>query len=339
MQKSYLDQSFDAFNISTTSVLMHNFQGSSKSRSDEEPSTKRQRLLCRTKKIELSEDEVNSSQLLLQQHQTLPTTSSGKFSTVSVSNVSNIDLRNMVTNSLPLETKSPQVNMLQNNESQLFSPGMRRNSNSQISFSTVEIFYFERAQGFSTIPSHGDIALGMGEKHYLQQNFSLSDFNSSQAKRKQSSPRRNPPRGPSKFRIQAEKKSTQNSQESIENCQLETINEMEEPTEAVSVTPFVTTPMDDEPRVENEKKPANKNVDDNSSSSSESEVEDECCEEDEVFHDVNLLQPLSNKNRKLLLKEAGVRINQNEKFECRNIRRSRLTCGCSCEDGICLPET
>uniref|UniRef100_A0A914EJS2 Cysteine/serine-rich nuclear protein N-terminal domain-containing protein n=1 Tax=Acrobeloides nanus TaxID=290746 RepID=A0A914EJS2_9BILA len=120
---------------------------------------------------------------------------------------------------------------------------------------------------------------------------------------------------------------------------LETINEMEEPTEAVSVTPFITTSMDDEPRVENEKKPANKNVDDNSSSSSESEVEDECCEEDEVFHDVNLLQPLSNKNRKLLLKEAGVRINQNEKFECRNIRRSRLTCGCSCEDGICLPET
>jgi hypothetical protein len=93
---------------------MHNFQGSSKSSTNEEPSAKRQRLLCRTKKIELSEDEVNSSQMLLQQHQTLPTTSSGKFSTVSVSNVSNIDLRNMVTNSLPLETKSPRVNMLQN---------------------------------------------------------------------------------------------------------------------------------------------------------------------------------------------------------------------------------
>jgi len=73
---------------------------------DEEPSAKKQRLLCRSKKVELSEDEINSGLMLPQQisyQSTQPTSPKKKISTVSVSNVSNIDLRKMVTKSLSLE--------------------------------------------------------------------------------------------------------------------------------------------------------------------------------------------------------------------------------------------
>lgn len=51
------------------------------------------------------------------------------------------------------------------------------------------------------------------------------------------------------------------------------------------------------------------------------------------------LQPVSPKQRRALLKAAGVRkIDPNEKIDCRNIRNSREICGCSCRD-YCNPET
>lgn len=69
---------------------------------DEEPSAKKQRLLSRSKNIELSEDEVNAHQALQNDG---PTTSRVERteSTVSISSVSNIDLKAMVTKSLTLE--------------------------------------------------------------------------------------------------------------------------------------------------------------------------------------------------------------------------------------------
>lgn len=57
----------------------------------------------------------------------------------------------------------------------------------KIGFGDVDVYYFERAQGFSTIPTHGDIALGnlfrkngiflgMKEKHYQHKNFKISEL-------------------------------------------------------------------------------------------------------------------------------------------------------------------
>lgn len=51
------------------------------------------------------------------------------------------------------------------------------------------------------------------------------------------------------------------------------------------------------------------------------------------------LQPVSQKQRRALLKAAGIRdIAPFEKDECRDIRASREICGCSCRD-YCDPES
>lgn len=51
------------------------------------------------------------------------------------------------------------------------------------------------------------------------------------------------------------------------------------------------------------------------------------------------LQPVSPKQRRALLKAAGIRkIDPSEKAECRDIRNSREICGCTCRD-FCDPET
>uniref|UniRef100_A0A1A9W5F8 CSRNP_N domain-containing protein n=1 Tax=Glossina brevipalpis TaxID=37001 RepID=A0A1A9W5F8_9MUSC len=51
------------------------------------------------------------------------------------------------------------------------------------------------------------------------------------------------------------------------------------------------------------------------------------------------LQPVSPKQRRALLKAAGIRkIDASEKADCRDIRNSREVCGCTCRD-FCDPET
>ncbi|XP_032595207.1 LOW QUALITY PROTEIN: uncharacterized protein LOC6566605 [Drosophila grimshawi] len=51
------------------------------------------------------------------------------------------------------------------------------------------------------------------------------------------------------------------------------------------------------------------------------------------------LQPVTPKQRRVLLKAAGVRkIDASEKIDCRDIRNSREVCGCSCRE-FCDPET
>lgn len=51
------------------------------------------------------------------------------------------------------------------------------------------------------------------------------------------------------------------------------------------------------------------------------------------------LQPVSPKQRRTILKAAGIRkIDPSEKAECRDIRNSREVCGCSCRE-FCDPET
>lgn len=54
---------------------------------------------------------------------------------------------------------------------------------------------------------------------------------------------------------------------------------------------------------------------------------------------LNLLQPVPTRQRRALLRAAGVRkIDSVEKDECRDIRSSREFCGCGCK-GYCDPDT
>ncbi|ALC40155.1 Axud1 [Drosophila busckii] len=80
----------------------------------------------------------------------------------------------------------------------------------------------------------------------------------------------------------------------------------------------------------------------NSSDDSEESEEDylsECSGSDADDGSNGFLQPVTPKQRRALLKAAGVRkIDANEKRDCRDIRNSREVCGCSCRE-FCDPET
>lgn len=79
-----------------------------------------------------------------------------------------------------------------------------------------------------------------------------------------------------------------------------------------------------------------------SSSSDESKSEDEISENSLSEGDseaYGFLQPVTARQRRALLKAAGVRkIDTTEKDECRQLRTSREVCGCKCR-GYCDPDT
>lgn len=50
------------------------------------------------------------------------------------------------------------------------------------------------------------------------------------------------------------------------------------------------------------------------------------------------LQPLRGRDRRQMLKSAGVRVDRSERNECQTIRQSRQTCGCTCVDE-CRPDS
>jgi len=75
------------------------------------------------------------------------------------------------------------------------------------------------------------------------------------------------------------------------------------------------------------------------SSSSESDTDDQNTESELDPESFFFLQPVPTRQRRALLRAAGVRkIDSLEKDECRDIRTSREFCGCSCK-GFCDPDT
>lgn len=83
------------------------------------------------------------------------------------------------------------------------------------------------------------------------------------------------------------------------------------------------------------------NLHPNGSSSEDSDSEEEPCDNSgsEMDSESNGFLPVPPRQRRALLKAAGVRkIDINEKEECRVIRTSRQFCGCNCVN-YCDPET
>ena len=61
--------------------------------------------------------------------------------------------------------------------------------------------------------------------------------------------------------------------------------------------------------------------------------------EDREEGEVNLLLPVDSKERRTVLREAGIEdIDPTEKEACKQLRLSRQLCGCSCIDA-CVPAT
>lgn len=150
-----------------------------------------------------------------------------------------------------------------------------------ITFDSVTVFYFPRAQGFTCVPSQGGSTLGMATQHSFSKKFSLAEHAVEQR------------------RIHRQLLQQLRSERSMTRSTTETSSEESD--------------SEDDP-----------------SDASESEID---------LDNYYFLQPVPTRQRRALLRAAGVRkIEAVEKDECRDIRTSREFCGCGCK-GYCDPDT
>lgn len=186
-----------------------------------------------------------------------------------------------------------------------------------IQFTDVTVFYFPRIQGFTCVPSQGGCTLGMTAKHIDEKSFSLNEHIAEQKRLHRQQMLERSPRPPSSL-------STSSLSAILPNPALMPTNQLTVPTSTITTA---TTSTDDRSRSSTEESDSEEDIlSDNSSSELDTET-------------IGFLQPVSQKQRRALLKAAGVReIVSSEKNECRDIRASREFCGCSCRD-YCDPET
>lgn len=182
-----------------------------------------------------------------------------------------------------------------------------------IQFTDVTVFYFPRIQGFTCVPSQGGCTLGMTSKHIDQKSFSLNEHLTEQKRLYRQRMLERSPRPPSSL-------GTNSLNVLSPNPPLVATHQL------VASTASTSTTGDDRSR----------------SSTEESDSEEELLSDNsssELDTETGFLIPVSQKQRRALLKAAGVReIASSEKNECRDIRASREFCGCSCRD-YCDPET
>lgn len=147
-----------------------------------------------------------------------------------------------------------------------------------ITFTDVNVFYFQRMQGFMCVPSQGGCTLGMAATHMHHTRFAtLAEYAAEQ-------------RRAHRHKLQEQKR----------------------------LIGLAASSSDDS------------DSDDEASAHSGSDSETDT---------TAFLQPVSPRQRRVLLKAAGVRkIDASEKDECKYIRGSREECGCSCRE-FCDPET
>lgn len=151
-----------------------------------------------------------------------------------------------------------------------------------ITFDSVTVFYFPRAQGFTCVPSQGGSTLGMGAQHSYSKKFSIAEHALEQRR--------------------------------IHRQLLQQLRSERQVTTGAGM----------------------------GSSSDDSDSEEEPSDVSESELDLDnyyFLQPVPTRQRRALLRAAGVRkIDSMEKDECRDIRTSREFCGCGCK-GYCDPDT
>lgn len=200
-----------------------------------------------------------------------------------------------------------------------------------IQFSNVTVYYFPRIQGFTCIPSQGGCTLGMGPRHYDQKSFTLSEHSAEQKRLHRLKLVEQKPRSLAALAMLAP---TPAPTPVIPPAL--PIVAPASATTTVTVSASVTSAAG--------ASPAAATADERSrSSTEESDSEEEVLSENsssEFDTETNgFLQPVPQRQRRALLKAAGVReIASFEKNECRDIRLSREFCGCNCRD-YCDPET
>lgn len=202
-----------------------------------------------------------------------------------------------------------------------------------IQFTDVAVYYFPRIQGFTCVPSQGGCTLGMGAVHIDEKLFTLNEHIAEQKRIHRQQMLERSPRPPSVL-------STNSMHALLPNPALLATNQLSVHTSStINPTLSASTAAAAAAAINTSLVAA---PDDRSST-------DESDSEEDIFSDnsgsevdtetIGFLQPVSQRQRRALLKSAGVReILASEKNECRDIRASREFCGCNCRD-YCDPET
>lgn len=215
-----------------------------------------------------------------------------------------------------------------------------------VTFSKVEVYYFDRTQGFICVPSQGGSTLGMQANHWGVEEFSVNSHQYLRLLERYLLILRKYRTG--KLILRSEQvdfleKTLKCAPEAIQHrvlgcwsrqpiitdgqaaSSLPPDSVVERPSDSNSPNfqqcPHLTSPPTvrrstfcDDPPIE---------------------------EEDERMLsvlDCYFLPLLSVKKRRVLLRRSGMRtVDPAERIECQAIRLSRDICGCSCTDGVCLP--
>lgn len=185
------------------------------------------------------------------------------------------------------------------------SPPTDQNHNNRakkgVFFDTVTVYFFNRSQGFSSIPTQGGSTLGMTRKHFASRKLTLETFENVRKQSRRAVLMKFPMSKARRRRLDFSK--SNRFQRHLPYSMASQFN--------MSDSDADNYPFSD------------------LSDISDSELETE----NDVF-----VQPYGVKIRRSLLKASGVdRIDSNEHNDCRSIRNSRGRSGCRCV-GECIPE-
>ncbi|KAM7536937.1 hypothetical protein Aperf_G00000068441 [Anoplocephala perfoliata] len=190
-------------------------------------------------------------------------------------------------------------------------------SDKHVSFGLVELYHFDRLQGFTCVPSQGGSTLGMASKHWIKERVPVADHQT----------RREYQRHSSLLRFCLEGKLLLSFQQFR----------------------LLESRVKHQQRLMTQKIYSKQNGSTLGEPTSGSLKRSRECVENPSDGDLSFLdgleeyyflQPLPVKKRRVMLRKAGIsKIDSSEKQECEVIRKSRTACGCTCIGGLCDPRT
>ncbi|CAL8105023.1 unnamed protein product [Calicophoron daubneyi] len=197
-----------------------------------------------------------------------------------------------------------------------------------VSFEKVDVYYFNRAQGFTCVPSQGGSTLGMERRHSAFEQYSVSGHQSMRRLEHYAVLLR-------KFRA-GRIVLTPGQIRCIERCIRSAPTSLRDRAfhrNSVASSSLCSGSVDSSSRLLLEGDNANPVVFDEAC-----EFDDDMDDQLSGFIECYFLQLLSIKKRRMMLRKAGLRsIDHSERLDCQAVRMSREMCGCSCVDGVCLP--
>ncbi|XP_029835509.2 cysteine/serine-rich nuclear protein 3 [Ixodes scapularis] len=221
-----------------------------------------------------------------------------------------------------------------------------------VGFDSVTVYYFQRMQGFTCVPSQGGSTLGMSPMHTEKKTFSLKQYTSERrrlhfddldcATTSSSSCSSPPGEVVASTSCEGHHPPFQNHHPCLQNNNSHHHHhhhhyhhhhhhhhhhhDHNDATASNHGGGHGDGMNGDQEQANNE-------------GEEEEEEDEEEEEEEEEVDTLNYLQPVPTRKRRALLRASGVRrIDALEKDECRDIRASREFCGCTCK-GRCLPDS